>query len=375
MEYEKFLRNDRNMGFCLENAPLMRFALIQIKEDLHYFVWTFHHIIMDGWSLPLVIEQMLHNYHAIQNRTSVTMKDKKGQYKNYIKWLNDQDVNKAKAYWKEVMQESQDVVAFTQIQSQGENHKKTYRFELELENEIKAFLKKNTLTEYQLFNCAYAIMLSKYFGKEKVIYGVTVSGRNMQIPKINETVGIFINTVPQTVSLQDNVKVKDVLEEIKKQQLERSSYEYLSISDICSTCGRKKLFDSIFVLENYANADSYKNIAEFAITDLKLHEEVNFPLAWVLKHEDGICVESVYNTAYFTDEIMESLLNCYVTIISELLGHYEEQVDTIQLVESTKESVVTDIVDVNGNSLEYRSLQGKKIVITDSKDLPLPNGF
>lgn len=375
VEYEKFLRNDRNMGFCLENAPLMRFALIQIKEDLHYFVWTFHHIIMDGWSLPLVVEQMLHNYHAIQNHTSVTMEDKKGQYKNYIKWLNDQDVNKAKAYWKEVMQESQEIVTFTQIQSQGENHKKNYRFELELENEIKAFLKKNTLTEYQLFNCAYAIMLSKYFGKENVIYGVTVSGRNMQIPKINETVGIFINTVPQTVSLQDNVKVKDVFEEIKKQQLERSSYEYLSISDICSTCGKQKLFDSIFVLENYANADSYKNIAEFAITDLKLHEEVNFPLAWVLKHEDGICVESVYNTAYFTDEIMESLLNCYVTIISELLGHYEEQVDTIQLVESTKESVVTDIVDVNGNSLEYRSLQGKKIVITDSKDRPLPNGF
>lgn len=375
VEYEKFLRNDRNMGFYLENAPLMRFALIQIKEDLHYFVWTFHHIIMDGWSLPLVIEQMLHNYRAIQNHTSVAMEDKKGQYKNYIKWLNDQDANKAKAYWKEVMQEGQDVVAFTQIQSQGENHKKAYRFELELENEIKTFLKKNTLTEYQLFNCAYAIMLSKYFGKENVIYGVTVSGRNMQIPKINEIVGIFINTVPQTVSLQANAKVKDVFEAIKKQQLERSSYEYLSISDICSTCGKQKLFDSIFVLENYANADSYKNIAEFAISDLKLHEEVNFPLAWVLKHEDGICVESVYNTAYFTDEIIESLLNCYVTIISELLGHYEEQVDTIQLVESSKGSIVTDVEDVNGNSLEYRFLQGKKIVITDSKNRPLPNGF
>lgn len=375
MEYEKFLRNDRNMGFQLENAPLMRFALIQIKEDLHYFVWTFHHIIMDGWSLPLVIEQMLHNYRAIQNHISVAMEDKKALYKNYIKWLNDQDVNKAKAYWKEAMQEGQDVVVFTQIQSQGENHKKTYRFEPELENEIKSFLKKNTLTEYQLFNCAYAIMLSKYFGKENVIYGVTVSGRNMQIPKINETIGIFINTVPQFVSIQANAKVKNIFEEIRKQQMDRSSYEYLSISDICSTCGKQKLFDSIFVLENYANADSYKNITEFEIIDLQLHEEINFPLAWVLKYEEGLCVESVYNTAYFSDEIMESLLNCYVTIVSELLRHYEEQVDAIHLVDSYKESIVNDIVNVKGNYIVDHSLQGKKIVITDSKNRPLPNGF
>ena len=374
-EYERFLNNDRNLGFHLEKAPLMRFALIQVDEELYYFVWTFHHIIMDGWSLPLVIEQLLQNYRAIQNHTDIAREEKKGQYKNYIKWLNDQDVNEAKAYWKGVMQEVRDVVAFTQIRSHGENHKKNYRFEPELENEIKAFLKKNTLTEYQLFNCAYAIMLSKYFGKENVVYGVTVSGRNMQISKINETVGIFINTVPQTVALQANATVKDVFEEIRKQQLERGTYEYLSISDICSTCGKQQLFDSIFVLENYANADSYKNIAEFAITDLQLHEEVNFPLAWVLKHEDGLCVECVYNTAYFSDEIMESLLNCYVTIVSELLEHYEERIDTIHLVDSSKECVVIDLVDASGNIIENSSLQGKRVVITDTKNRPLPNGF
>lgn len=374
-EYEKILRNDRNMGFQLENAPLMRFALIQIKEGLYYFVWTFHHIIMDGWSLPLVIEQMLHNYRAIQHPNGTAAEEKKGLYKNYIKWLNDQDVNKAKAYWKEVMQEGRDVVSFTQVRPQGENHKKTYRFAPELENEIKAFLKKNTVTEYQLFNCAYAIMLSKYFGKENVVYGVTVSGRNMQIPGINETVGIFINTVPQVVSMKDNARIKDVFETIRKQQVDRSSYEYLSISDICSACGKQKMFDSIFVLENYANADSYKNITEFAITDLQLHEEINFPLAWVLKHEEGLCVESVYHTAYFSDEIMDSLLNCYVTIVSELLTHYEEQMDTIDLVDAYQESIVTDVVDVRGNDLEDHPLKGKKVVIADEKNHPMPNGF
>lgn len=373
-EYENFLRNDRAMGFDLENAPLMRFALIQIKEDAYYFVWTFHHIIMDGWSLPLVIGQMLNHYEAIKQNKTINAANGR-PYKDYIGWVNKQDVTKAKTFWKEVLQGYQDDLEFEPVMPKGENHKKQHRFSEQFEAEVNAFLKKNTVTEYQMFNFAYAVMLSKYFGKESVVYGVTVSGRPMQLSRINETVGMFINTIPQLVELNAGTSVKDSLETIQQQQLDRSSYEYLSIADICSACGKQKLFDSIFVLENYANADSYKNITEFAIKDLKLNEEINYPLAWVLKHDDGLCVESVYNTAYFTDEMIEILIQSYEKILSEMMKHYEETVDSINLVEGVDGKVITDITDINGESADYKPLIGKKLIVTDRFYKPLPNGF
>lgn len=374
-EYEAFKKNDRMIIFDLEKAPLMRFALIRISENTYYFIWSFHHIIMDGWSLPIVINQMVQNYEAIQSGIEPASLKNDRTYKDYIAWLKVQDREQAKKYWENLLCNYNTESHFERVFVGNENQKKVYKFSKEVEVKFNQFLKKRGYTQYQLYNYAYAALLGKYFGKEDIVFGMTVSGRPMQLPGISGTVGMFVNTVPKQVSLSSNTTISETLEQIQKQQIERSNFEYLSLSEIGSAVGNRSLFDSILVIENYADFDNYKQIKEFQITDLQLREEINYPLAWIIKYDEGICVECVYDTAYFTESMIDAFFQLYTKILTDVIENDEKTFAEIASINGQKNIVITQIEDTKGNSEDYQSLLNKKITVTDKNYQPLPIGF
>ncbi|WP_379129610.1 amino acid adenylation domain-containing protein [Paenibacillus sp. sgz500958] len=382
-EYSKFLENDRNLGFELDKAPLMRFALIQITEDSHYFVWSFHHMIMDGWSLPLVLGQMLENYKTLQQGMSPSEK-KRTSFKDYIQWVNKQDTGKTAQYWKEVLHGFEDVLNITGDQAEdhlGETKKRTLRLSEELNKSIEETAKSQGITSYQIYNLAYAILLSRYSGKDDVVYGTTVSGRPMDIRGIDEAVGIFINTIPVRVQLGREVSLIECLESLKQSQISRSSHEYMSLAEISSTSGHAELFQSIFVYENYANAEAYKDITEFSITELQLREEINYPLAWVVKPDHGTCIETVYNSAYFSEQLIDEFQKSFIAILNEIVHKVTEPVRKVQLISSELEDILTSgkavssVLNLQQQEVNDLKAEMEHVLIVDKYGNLLPDGF
>ncbi|WP_405110960.1 amino acid adenylation domain-containing protein [Paenibacillus sp. FSL K6-1217] len=384
-DYTTLLENDRTMGFELDKAPLMRFALIQITEDSYYFVWSFHHIIMDGWSLPLVLEEMFENYTAFK-AGEAPAKKRSGSFKDYIQWLNKQDAEISKQYWKDNLKGFEEVVPLytesEEEEQQGETRKLSLRLSEDLHKTIEQFTKINGVTSYQLYNLAYAILLSKYSGKEDVVYGTTVSGRPSELKGIDRTVGIFINTIPVRVRLDNSLTLLECLESLKRDQISRSSHEYMSLAEISSALNLPQLFQSIFVYENYANAESYKDITEFSITELQLREEINYPLAWVVKPDHGILVETIYNSAYFSDSIIAEFQRCFLTILEEIVLKINECIRSIQLIpseqiaDSSAGKPVSAVVNLHNHAV-HNSLTSavQRVLIVDKYGHPLPDGF
>lgn len=383
-EYRKFLQNDRSLGFELDNAPLMRFALIQIADDSYYFVWSFHHIIMDGWSLPLVLGQMLENYKAFKEGRTPAERNRKS-FKEYLNWVNKQDTDITAKYWKSVLHGFEEVIAISSDaadEQQGETKKCSVLLPEEALRNIEGIAKSKGITTYQIYNLAYAILLSKYSGKEDVVYGTTVSGRPVDIKGIDEAVGIFINTIPVRVQLDSKLTLLECLENLKEAQISRSSHEYMSLAEISSVHNIPQLFQSIFVYENYANAEAYKDITEFTITELHLKEEINYPLAWVIKPDQGICIETVYNSAYFSDVMIEELQRSFMMILDEIVRKVNEPISTVKLTACkldtepvTGKTVVSIVNQQNNcvNDIQTAELQG--IHIVDKYNHLLPDGF
>ncbi|ETT73269.1 linear gramicidin synthetase subunit D [Paenibacillus sp. FSL R7-277] len=384
-DYSTFLENDRMMGFELDKAPLMRFALIQISEDSYYFVWSFHHIIMDGWSLPLVLEEMFGNYKAFKTGEAPA-KHKSASFKDYIHWLHKQDAEVSRQYWKEKLKGFEEALPlYTEPaveEQKGETRKLSLRLSEDIHHSIEQITKNNGFSAYQLYNLAFAILLSRYSGKEDVVYGTTVSGRPAELKGIDQTVGIFINTIPVRVQLDGNLTLLECLENLTQDQISRSPHEYMSLAEISSAHNLPQLFQSIFVYENYANAQAYKDITEFSITELQLREEINYPLAWVVKPDHGILVETIYNSAYFSDRIIEEFQRSFITILDEMVLKINEAICTIQLLPSEQSAdfkagkAVSAVVNLHNQPIPQISASAiPRVLIVDTYGHPLPDGF
>ncbi|WP_151732838.1 non-ribosomal peptide synthetase [Paenibacillus tengchongensis] len=378
--YRSFLENDRELGFELGEAPLMRFALIQLTDSSSYFVWSFHHLVMDGWSLPLVLGQMLEHYKSLREGRTPAL-DHRNSFKAYIQWVQKQDAQATLAYWRQQLEGFEEMLQLTgepNGELRGENRKQSLRLSTALYTDIEAAAKRHGLTSYQIYNAAYALLLGKYSGTDDVVYGTTVSGRPMDLPGIEQAVGLFINTVPVRVRLERGLTVLDVLEQLSQAQAARSRHEYISLAEIGSAVNLPQLFQSIFVYENYANAEAYKTIAEFSITDLELREEINYPLAWVVKPDDGICVETVYDSACFSDELIGQFQQSYVQVLQDMIHKMQEPVHAVTLTGEEAAAYRTSAVVVNlrqepCSGLDPADFAGVRIA--DKEGHALPDGF
>ena len=98
-EFNKFIKQDRAESFSMEKASLMRCALIKLSKDKYKFVWTFHHILMDGWSYPVIQKEIFKIYEGLKENKPAEL-PRPVPYKQFILWLNQKDKTPSEGFWK-----------------------------------------------------------------------------------------------------------------------------------------------------------------------------------------------------------------------------------------------------------------------------------
>ncbi|NIA31612.1 MAG: non-ribosomal peptide synthetase, partial [Actinobacteria bacterium] len=259
---DDYLQKERARGFDLTAAPLMRIALFQTANDVFKLVWTHHHLLLDGWSNQLLLQELFTLYNAFENNESLDLPERP-PFRLYIDWLQKQDAAKAEAFWCDELAGFSAPTPLVPGKTTAAPER-TNRYDLkkkllsaEESKALREFSKNSGITLNTLVQGAWSLLLSRYSREDDVIFGATVSGRPTDLPGVDVILGLFINTLPVRAYVDSHKKVLDWLKELQARQVGSRDFEYSSLVQIKSWCnipGDVSLFNSILVFESFPMA-------------------------------------------------------------------------------------------------------------------------
>jgi amino acid adenylation domain-containing protein len=252
-----YLRQDRQRGFVLSEAPLLRLALFRTGEETYQFVGSHHHLLLDGWSAPLVMGEVLAFYEARLRGEEPDLPTPR-PFREYIAWLQQQDLSKAESFWRQRLAGFSTPTplpgedAADGRPGQGVEEHRAVLSE-ELTRALKELARQQQVTLNTILHGAWALLLGRYSGQQDVVFGCTVSGRPAELPGVETMIGMFVNTLPMRVRLPDKEPVGTWLKALHAGQVEAQQYEYsplLQVQRWSEVPQGTPLFESLVVFQN-----------------------------------------------------------------------------------------------------------------------------
>jgi amino acid adenylation domain-containing protein len=258
--WARFMADDRERGFDLLRAPLMRFALIRTAPDEHRLVWTSHHILTDGWSLPLVLNDFDAFYHGLLTGAPPRLRPVR-PFREYVAWLNRQDAAAAERYWRGRLADLENPTPLPLDRAPARAGQPAADHALEqllLPPAATAALdeaaRRLRVTASAILQGAWAVVLARMSAADDVVFGTTVSGRPPELQGVQEMVGMFINTIPVRVWVDDDAPVGDWLRGIHREHAAAGEFEHAPLTEVQKWAGARAdagLFETLLVYENY----------------------------------------------------------------------------------------------------------------------------
>ena len=330
---EALLQADRDRGFNLAKAPLMRLSLAQIAEDQSYFIWSFQHIILDGWSRGLILQEVFACYEAFCQKQEPLLPHPR-PYRDYIAWLQQQDLSRAMRFWQTTLR---DVTTPTRIstmqdldQSAQEAHHSQQQLQLSKTTTIRLqrLAQSYQITLNSLMQGIWTVLLNQYSGSEKVIFGATVSGRPEGVVDTDTMIGMFLNILPVAVRVDQNALLRDWLQALQAQQLEAQQYAFCSLVQCQEWSGipwNMPLFESLLVFENYpgVNASSLGKEAALQLHNIYGIVRTNYPLTLVADPDTRLSLHIIYDCACFDELAITRIVKHLQTLLETIIGQPE----------------------------------------------------
>jgi thioesterase domain-containing protein len=322
------LAEQRERGFELDRPPLMRLALIRCADDLHHFAWTFHHLILDGWSIPLLAERASLAYEALL-RGCTPARWESRPYREFVTWLGQQPVEDARDFWCGRLGSAPVPTALGAASRDATPVLDGHGFhELTVDSRVIEALERDRrfkrVTLAAIVQCAWALLLAHYSGEDEVVFGATVSGRPPQLPGVETMVGMFINTIPLALRVPAAGDLWDWLSSEQERRIEEQAYEHCSTGQIhgwLELPGTVSLFDSILVFENYPlpqPAQSQDGLASGLPTVSSSGSRTSFPLAIMATPGDGLRINVINRRRMLDDRGGEIVIEGLRAVLEEI---------------------------------------------------------
>jgi Non-ribosomal peptide synthetase modules and related proteins len=358
---EAYLKADRRRGFQLFKAPLMRLALFQVAEDTYHFVLSFHHLLLDGWSLSLVLKEVLACYEAFRGDQELRL-ERPRPYRDYIAWLQQQDLAQAERFWREALR---GLTAPTPLGVDrgvwGRERAPRYAEQgLELSaavtGQLRALAREHRLTLNTLVQGAWALLLSRYSGEEEVVFGATVAGRPAGLVGVEAMVGLFINTLPVRVEVPSQASLLPWLQQLQGRQVEREQYAYsplVAIQGWSEVPRGVPLFESLVVFENYpVEASLTEQRDGVQIREVRAVEWTNYPLTVVAAAPGAeLALKVSYEAARFEVATITRLLGHLQTLFGGMVAQPEQRLTELPLLSEAERRQV--VVEWNATQSAY----------------------
>ena len=344
----EFIKRDRERGFDFSEPPLLRIAIIRMGDLLYEIIQSEHHIILDGWSSALFIGETIQLYQALCKGLDNPL-EPSIPFKTYLSWLRKQELSKAEAYWQQTLQHlvAPTSLAALENPSLPDTTEKYEEQKIVLSEAattaLQSFARRHQLTINTLFQGTWVLLLSRYSGEEKVVYGCCVSGRPVELRGVESMVGVFINTLPICTNVNPDRELLPWLKQLQAQQVEMRQYEYSPLVEVQKWSPLSRgtpLFESIMVFENYPLppiARREEDDGELQDGDLKLQKvtgfyKTNYPLTIVGYPGAELGLEISYDCRRFDDITIAEILNHFDRILQGMVANPDARLKDLSLL-------------------------------------------
>ncbi|MEK2479684.1 condensation domain-containing protein, partial [Streptomyces noursei] len=303
--YQRLLDEDRHTRFELAAPPLLRFVLVRFAPDRFRLLITFHHLLIDGWSLPIFLGEFFTLYAHDGDSAALPPVP---PYRRYVSWYENQDHEAALRAWGEALNglEEPTLVAPAHT-SVGLPERVEHLLDAEVTEQLALAAKAQGLTMNTLIQAAWALTLGAHTGREDVVFGTVVSGRPAEVPGVASMVGLFANTLPVRARLRPELSLRDFLTGLHEQQTQLMDQHHVTLSEITRSVnagGTGELFDTLAVFENYpvAAAANEDSLGDLTITSVKGRDAAHFPLMLTVMPGERLRLAVDYQPDAFDDD-------------------------------------------------------------------------
>ncbi len=336
IKLRELLTADRNKGFDLSRAPLFRLHLMKRSEQYYYLVFTHNHLLLDGWSIPILLDEVRSFYQAILRNREISLPQPK-PFRLYIQWLRKQALDSEKKYWQEYLKGFKRTTPLPYDLGANRQAGHPLKFEewsLELKDPLFSNLKTTArnchITLNTLIQATWAILLSRYSEQEHVVFGSLLSGRSSVLKGIETMIGMFLNTLPMHVKVDAKAPLYKWLKYLHAEQntLQEHEFSHLNLVQRWSELPRgTSLFESVIDTNNTHQPQEETDDAVMA----PINQSV--PLLLFAKPATGrLIFLLIYNNRRFTKQAIVQLGEQFVALLTSMCEDFQRPVGELSMI-------------------------------------------
>ncbi|MCF4136396.1 condensation domain-containing protein [Streptomyces sp. Tue 6430] len=353
---DAFLAEDWDRGFDLSQAPLVRVTVLRMSEERRIVVWSFHHILLDGWSVQILQKELFALYRALLDGTPAGLPPTV-PYRRYIEWLNSRQDDGSAAFWSDYLAGVTEPTALHVDRDTGDTGVGEFEAcaSAELFARARDYAKSQRITMNTLVQGLWSILLSRYSRQDEVLFGSTISGRSIDLPGVESMMGLFINTLPVRGRLTGDLVVSEWLRDLQDEQLDMRQWEYCHLVDVQkhSRIPRgEPLFRSILVFENYPVVQKPSDFPEGLTRRLvNCVERTGYPLTLVVSAGRALEFRFVYDRSRFDAETVERMTGHLESLLASVVDSPGARIGDLNMLTVGERREV--LVDWNGVTGPY----------------------
>jgi len=322
--WDACLTQDRARGFDFSRAPLMRLGLFRVGPQAWRFYWSHHHILLDGWSSARLLSEVAATYQALPD-AAATAHAAPPPFRDYVRWLEGQDSRAAERFWKTKLADfpTPTPLVLGRPELDGTAAPGPYLEEQLLLSEhatrqLVTFAQTSRITLNTIAQGAWAQLLGRYSGAADVVFGTIVSGRPAALPASDQMIGLFINTLPVRVRI-DQRPVSAWLAQLQMELAQQEEYAHYPLADLQKFAGLPAgmpLFQSLLIFQNYpVEAALAEALPGLRIGAFQVSDPNNYPLTLVVTPGTCLSLQVLYDAGRFDRDTIVRLLGHVETLL------------------------------------------------------------
>nr|AGS49833.1 long-chain-fatty-acid--CoA ligase [uncultured bacterium esnapd16.2] len=335
--------------FRLDVAPLMKLHLIRLGPERHRLVHTLHHVLLDGWSMPILHRELAAIYAAGGDASGLPPAV---SYRDYLAWLGRQDKEAARAAWREALAGPETPTTVVPADPARVPDIETVLTELsrELTDDLLRLARDHDLTMNTVVQGAWAVVLSQLAGRTDVVFGATASGRPASLPGVESVVGMLLSTLPVRARLHGGQRVVDMLADLQRGQSALGAHQHLGLQEVQAVAGAGAGFDTLVVYENFPRTglDGSAGDGLTMRPVQKGRDSSHYPFTLVTGPGERMPVILNYDRGLFAPEVAGSVLGAIVSVLTRLVADPGVLVGRLALLSEAERAAVVD--DVNATA-------------------------
>ncbi|MEG7354090.1 amino acid adenylation domain-containing protein [Bacillus inaquosorum] len=336
-----YQREDKAKGFDLARDPLMRIAIFRMEDSKYHLIWSFHHIVMDGWCLSLITKEVFEYYNALQEGRETELPSA-AHYSDYIEWLHLQDQGAAKRYWSEYLDGYKGETRL--LHKRPKHEQKAYAYanvtcELDQEQtkQLQQIANQHQVTLNSLIQTLWGILLQKYSGSQDVVFGNVVSGRPAEIPGVEQMIGLFINTIPVRIRCDEDSSFADTMQMVQQNALASQAYDTFPLYEIqAQTEQKQNLIDHIMIFENYPIGQQVEEASrydtELNVMNFHMQEHSHYDLNVVVIPGKQLAVHFGFNENEYEKSEVEQICGHFEQLMQQVLKQPSVKIEELELL-------------------------------------------